>query len=184
MFVLVNHIPLHSKSNLFMNHAVKIQDFIESLTENNEMIVQDGGMTPTMFFLTYQDNDYKIGCFDVPSMLIDNEKGKDILAEVILPKIKETIKENGQELVCVAFVSEVWKYAMKKDYEYNENHNYKENYEEKTEQVMWAFHLENKVVHYYCEMIRENGKLVALGEREIMEVPYDEDNKGRFAKLF
>ena len=168
-----------------MRHAEEIQKFIETATEGVDSIVLDGGLAP-MFLILHCDTDsgeYTMTPFEIPPMLMDSDKGKDILVQVFLPTIKEILKENDQEIVCICFTSEIWRYAMKKDYVPESNVNYREEHEEKKEACFWAFYLKDKTIHAFREMLRDGEKLVGLGELEVMNIK-NEDNAGRFSNLF
>ena len=167
-----------------MRHAEEIQKFIETLTENTEPIIDDGGMPQAFFFLHLTpEKKYAVTPLHLPEPLMSSSEGKDLLVEQILPTIKNKMKDDGHEIVCICFMSEVWKYAMKKDYVPESGINYREEHEEKYEQCMWTFYMKDKNVQFFRDMIREAGKLVALGEVEVIQNK-PEDNNGRFGNLF
>jgi hypothetical protein len=171
-----------------MFKETEIQDFIETMTEGGlDAIKADGGLDePTLLFLTEKEGITDYQAMFIPSEIMGMDVGKDLLAEYVIPKIKKGLVNDGHEILCVAFIAEVWKYQMPKDFNIDEqiNNDYRDKCEEKTEQISFAFHIEGKSVNFMYPILRDaDEKLIGFGEREVIENSY-EDSRGRFAKLY
>ncbi len=164
-----------------------IQEFIEEMTEGGlEAIQADGGATPTVIFLTEKEGITTHQSMFLPEDMMGSQEGKTFLAEYVIPKVKAGLKEDGYDLLAIAFISEVWKYKMPADFNIDEQieEDYREKCEERTEQLAFTFHLEDKQVTYMYPMLRNTEEdLIGFGDKEVLEASYD-DVQGRFAKLF
>ena len=164
-----------------------IQEFIEQMTEGGlEAIQADGGATPTLIFLTEKEGIAEHQPLFLPEEMMGSQDGKTFLAEYVIPKVKAGLKGDGYEILAIAFISEVWKYKMPEGFNIDEQieEDYREKCEERTEQLAFTFHLEDKQVTYMYPMLRNAEEdLIGFGEKDVLEVSYD-DVEGRFAKLF
>jgi hypothetical protein len=164
-----------------------IQEFIEEMTEGGlEAIKADGGMSPTLIFLTEKEGMTDHQAMFIPEEMMGSQEGKTFLAEYVIPKIKAGLRGDGYDLLAIAFISEVWKYQMPKDFNIDEQieGDYRDKCEEKTEQLAFTFHLDGKQVNYMYPMLRNTDEeLIGFGDREVLEVSY-EDVGGTFGKLY
>jgi hypothetical protein len=165
----------------------EIQEFIESMTEGGlDAIKADGGATPTIVFLTEKEGITAHEAMFIPEEMMGSQEGKSFLAEYVIPKVKAGLKGDGFNILAIAFISEVWKYQMPKDFKLDDTieGDYHDKCESKTEQLAFTFHLEGKSVSYMYPMLRDaDEELIGFGEKEIMQSDYD-DVQGRFAKLY
>jgi hypothetical protein len=171
-----------------MTKETEIQSFIETMTEGGlDAIKADGGLEePTLLFLTEKEGITDYQSMFIPTTIMNAEAGKDFVVEYVIPKVKRGLAEDGHNLLCVAFIAEVWRYQMPKGFNLDDQikDDYRDKCEEKTEQVSFAFHLEDKSVNFMYPILRDaDNNLIGFGEREIIENAYD-ISIGRFAKLF
>jgi hypothetical protein len=164
-----------------------IQEFIEEMTEGGlEAIKADGGATPTIIFLTEKEGNTTHHPLLIPEEMMGDQQAKMFLVEYVIPKIKAGLKGDGFNLLAVAFISEVWKYVMPKDFNIDEQieGDYRDKCEKKVEELAFTFHMEGKQVSYMYPMLRNTDEeLIGFGDREIHEVSY-ENCDGIFGKLY
>ena len=151
-----------------------------------EMFIKQKGITPFVTFLCErEDKKGEVIVLEVPPTLMFNE-GKDFVRDVLIEKIKDTLKKKNKKLMCVNWNSESWMYKGHKD-EINElGGDYRKL--PKTEILLMTFDSEqgSRQITYEIKrnmFVGEEG----LGEEvdiELMKLGDDYQVGGRFSNLF
>ncbi len=151
-----------------------------------QMFKEQKGIKPFLTFLCKTEDDRgEVIVLDVPQMLMFNE-GKDFVRDVMVEKIKETLKKKNKKLMCVNWNSESWMYQGHKDEIEKLGGDYRKL--PKTEILLMTFDSENGSRQITYEIKRnmfvgEEG----LGEEvdvELMKLGDNYQVGGRFSNLF
>ncbi len=144
-----------------------------------EMFIKQKGITP---FVTFLCEKGEVIVLEVPSTLMFNE-GKDFVRDVLIEKIKTTLKKKNKKLMCVNWNSESWMYRGGKD-------DVVDNYRKlpRTEILLMTFDSEQGSRQITYEIKRN----MFIGEEgldeevdiELMKLGDDNQVGGRFSNLF
>ena len=164
-----------------------IDKFIEHHEERVvEMFKKQKGITPFITFLC-QTNEGKgeVMVFEIPEQLMFNE-GKDFVRNVVVEKIKNKLKRDGKNLVCVNWNSEGWMYKGSKDEMKEVDGEYRKL--PKTEVLLMTFDSEegSRQITYEVKrsmFVGEEG-LNEEVEVELMKLDDSVERGGRFSNLY
>jgi hypothetical protein len=162
-------------------------DIVTHFIEHHEkkvlgMFKEQKGISPFFTFLCKtEDNKGEVMILEVPDVLMFNE-GKDFVRDVLVEKVKKTLRQKNKNLVCVNFNGESWMYKGSKGDDI-------EDYRKlpKTEILLMTFDTENGSRQITYEIKRnmyvgEDG----LGEEvdvELYKMGDDITMSGRFSNL-
>ncbi len=118
-------------------------EIVDKFIEQHEkkvvsMFKKQKGITPFVTFLCQDEFEKKgeVMIFEVPDQLLFNE-GKDFVRDVLIEKIKEKLRKDNKNLVCVNWNSEGWMYRGNKEEHEELNGNYRKL--PKTEVLLMTF---------------------------------------------
>lgn len=165
-----------------------IEDFIK-LSEKSaiKFLKEEENISPFLTILTREDEDV-LGHhhIPIPPMFMEGESGKDFVRHILIKGLKEKLKEEGKEILCVNWVSEGWMYVGKKGEDNIEN------YRElpRKEVLLMTFDSEDQQIISTYEIKRSGWKVGKKGlDNGVELIPIDKELKGtsrggRFGNLF
>jgi hypothetical protein len=96
----------------YKGHIEKFQEFV--VQQTHESVIEDNSPDPTIFVLFEDKNDPDgkpgLAVVPIPGELLNSGTGKDILTDIIVPKILAEMRNKGQHPFCISFLTEAWQW--------------------------------------------------------------------------
>lgn len=102
-----------------MEKITSIEDYVVFHTTAVEtMFMENKGMEPFITYLIHtKQGEYRVLPLEIPTDYFGNNMGKTFIKNILLEGYLNAVKSNGDEVVCVVFTSEAWRYKNVKDTE-------------------------------------------------------------------
>lgn len=165
------------------NYHEKVYEFIELMTDDEALqsIEADNGVQLQFVFRCEKNNAIAQAIVPVPPDITDDRAKKEKFMKQIFPKIKEEVKNNVDEIICIAMISEVWKSVD----ESLLNSNAPLNETNSEEMIMMSFHFKGMHVDYLYPVIRIGGQMKISRTPIVKQTAYGKDEfVGRFSELY
>ena len=171
-----------------MKNEEVIQEFIRvSELSAVELLKQQENISPFLTILTREDEEqYGHHHIPIPPMFMEGDSGKDFIRNILIQGLKNKLREDGKEILCVNWVSEGWMYVGKKDEDVVENYRDLP----RKEILLMTFDSEDEQIISTYEIKRNGYNVGEEGFNNGVElVPIEKDFKGgqrsgRFGNLF
>lgn len=168
-----------------MNNKV-INGFIQNqISLVQELFNEKGSLVPLVNVLTEKNGGYYDSHIPVPIQLMKDEDGKDFVRDKLIEQMKEKIKKDGHNLLCINWCSEGWMYKVnKQDEEGLKNYRSKP----KTEVLLMVFNFEdvNKTIVFEIkrnQVIDDKGQLKEQIKLEVIDTRDSVEVGGRFSDM-
>ena len=146
----------------------------EQCTVVRAMFTEEKEVQPMLILLTRFEGELEVGMAPLMGPWMDSPDAKDMIRAIIIPKIKEALKEMKKELVCICFISEAWAWNGTKEDMERVNGDHKKLPKKEVIIMSFDFNEGNKTIFYE---IKRKMEVNEQGLNEVIELGFESMNK-------